>query len=474
VNYKEYFSRGDFKIRRGVWGYEIAPDTGTRHLQGYLEFSRSYRLNHVKDVLPSAHWEGTRGTALENYTYCCKSGNFDTLGDWNRENNGRTAGSAGIVSVGMMVMGLLSENAPIVRVSREYSEKWRFYEKTASYVAKIRQMHTLHDEWKQVKLCEWQYRVFIRLRNQSQRKVLWVHDEIGGYGKTWFAQFMNILYMYELLDGVQCSRDIAFLLSEEIYGFCVDTSRATEQTFDYNVLESLKNGYILTGKYAGAVKRFPWKPVAVFANYLPDINKLSADRWDIISLGEGEFSDLSKTPLYTTAHDYPYVSPPKIPILDDDFNLFDFLTNMQNPIGNEDVGVAGPSGIDIQNNTAAVTSTATETSTTTRTSTSAVASSVATVSITARNNTTRRTGTASRAIAITEVTNSSASINFLPRTKSFSTARFRPVVDSSQDSDFAMPQIPRPKKIKKCCQVHGNLTAFKKGCPCSWKSSRQQ
>lgn len=71
-NYKEYLSNPGFKIRRCVWGREVSPETGTRHLQGYCEMWRSVRLAHTRKIFSSAFWEPARATSLQNYQYCIK------------------------------------------------------------------------------------------------------------------------------------------------------------------------------------------------------------------------------------------------------------------------------------------------------------------------------------------------------------------------------------------------------------------
>jgi len=47
--------------------------TGQIHYQGYVEFSKSYRLNRVRDLVSvNAHFEARRGTAAEAIAYCKK------------------------------------------------------------------------------------------------------------------------------------------------------------------------------------------------------------------------------------------------------------------------------------------------------------------------------------------------------------------------------------------------------------------
>lgn len=47
-------------------------DTGTYHLQGYVEFSKALRLNAVKAILPTAHWGQRHGSAKQASYYCEK------------------------------------------------------------------------------------------------------------------------------------------------------------------------------------------------------------------------------------------------------------------------------------------------------------------------------------------------------------------------------------------------------------------
>lgn len=58
-----------------VFGYEIAPETSTPHLQGFVTFTKVMRLAGVKKLLPRAHWEkAISGIASEKY--CKKTAVF--------------------------------------------------------------------------------------------------------------------------------------------------------------------------------------------------------------------------------------------------------------------------------------------------------------------------------------------------------------------------------------------------------------
>lgn len=73
-------------VDRGLVGYVILGnergESGTPHLQGYLELKKKLSLRQVKDIIGNrAHLEFARGSFQENYDYCSKDGDFVTFGE---------------------------------------------------------------------------------------------------------------------------------------------------------------------------------------------------------------------------------------------------------------------------------------------------------------------------------------------------------------------------------------------------------
>lgn len=64
-----------------VYGREVAPETGTPHLQGYLYFANARQRKAVSRLLPRARLDVANGTAQQNRTYCTKEGDFYESGD---------------------------------------------------------------------------------------------------------------------------------------------------------------------------------------------------------------------------------------------------------------------------------------------------------------------------------------------------------------------------------------------------------
>lgn len=64
----------------GCFGREIAPTSGTPHLQCYMHFTNPRAFGPLKKEFPTAHIEGAKGSALDNKNYCSKEGNFIEFG----------------------------------------------------------------------------------------------------------------------------------------------------------------------------------------------------------------------------------------------------------------------------------------------------------------------------------------------------------------------------------------------------------
>lgn len=63
-----------------VYGKEICPETKRIHHQGYCEFKTNQRINKLKLLCKSIHWELRKSTSDEAYEYCIKDGDYIELG----------------------------------------------------------------------------------------------------------------------------------------------------------------------------------------------------------------------------------------------------------------------------------------------------------------------------------------------------------------------------------------------------------
>lgn len=155
--------------------------------------------------------------------------------------------------------------------------------------------------------------------------MLWVIDHEGNAGKSFVANFLNILYGYLLVDGTMQVRDVALIFNNTHKGLCCDVPRSAIGKFNYEAVESFKNGYMSSGKYSGRTVRFNPVPVLVLANAHPDYAKLSFDRWVVLTMGAGALENVSKTAIINPRAEFPFVEPAESPLLTEDFDVRGFV-----------------------------------------------------------------------------------------------------------------------------------------------------
>lgn len=63
-----------------VYGKEVG-ESGTRHLQGYLYYSKKASFTKVKKFLPRAHIEVQKGSCQQAIAYCKKDGDYVEIGE---------------------------------------------------------------------------------------------------------------------------------------------------------------------------------------------------------------------------------------------------------------------------------------------------------------------------------------------------------------------------------------------------------
>ena len=71
-----------------VVGKEVCPKTGRPHLQGYVYYKNPRSWNSVKKSLPNrCHLENAIASAIKNYEYCSKDGEYYEYGEMPKQGN---------------------------------------------------------------------------------------------------------------------------------------------------------------------------------------------------------------------------------------------------------------------------------------------------------------------------------------------------------------------------------------------------
>lgn len=219
LEYKEIISK--FGSNKYIIGKEIG-ESGTPHLQGYVNFDVKCRPLE-KDFCKRIHWEKCKGSEQDNIKYCSKDGNYETN----------------------------------IKIPKP--------------------LKCLNDN----QLFSWQKEIVEIVKNEpDDRTIYWYWEPNGKMGKTTFCKYLAIKYNAIPVEGKK--NDILYCCAEnesELYIF--DFERSMEDYISYGAMEKVKNGFYMCGKYESKpiIRNCPH--IFCFANFEPEISKLSSDRWVI-------------------------------------------------------------------------------------------------------------------------------------------------------------------------------------------------
>lgn len=224
-----FFKNGSNKY---IIGEEIGEDKKTPHLQGYVHFESRCRPLELKDLPKKIHWEKCKGTEEENINYCSKDGKYHTN---------------------------LKVKKPL----------------------KILKEDQLYDWQKEI--------VDIVKTDPDDRSVYWFWEPNGNIGKTQLCKYICHNFGACIVEGKK--NDILFCAAEnDADCYIFDFERSMETFISYSAIEKIKNGFYMCSKYESKpiIRNSPH--IICFANFQPDLAKLSSDRWKVKKI-----TDFSKT-----------------------------------------------------------------------------------------------------------------------------------------------------------------------------------
>lgn len=136
---------------------------------------------------------------------------------------------------------------------------------------------------------EWQRQLIEELESTpSDRKVIWIMDKNGSNGKTRLAEHLEYLGRAESFSNIGRVADFIMNMKQVMdSGFRGNTiflnlARSMEQCDHiYTVIEQIKDQKLYATKYTGGKVYLPLLHIVVLSNWLPKLDALSKDRWDI-------------------------------------------------------------------------------------------------------------------------------------------------------------------------------------------------
>lgn len=269
VSLRETLSK---EARYAIFGKEKG-ESGTPHLQGYVSFSKTYRLKGVKKLVGErSHCEVAKGSEEDNFKYCSKDGDFEEFGA--RSSGGKRSD---LESFKEAVKG---GETNLKRLREEFSDVCAKYPRFVSEYIRDQipdpeiPMHPLND---------WQQELNQKLLHEpDDRQVIFVVDTQGNKGKSWFAKYYCKLHENAFLMRPGKHADMTYMLPPTLRVLFLDCTRKQVEYMPYTFMEELKDGYVSCTKYESCVKKYPKLHVVVLMNQEPDMTALSEDRYSFI------------------------------------------------------------------------------------------------------------------------------------------------------------------------------------------------
>lgn len=275
------------KTKYLVVGKEVGANQQNPHLQGYVEFESKKSFSAAKKAISNrAHIEQRHGKPIEASDYCKKDGDFIETGvmviDKKEIGIAETANwenaQQQLLTGNYNTFNDILRDPTMIRYVKGGNLSWA--QKVFNAREQIYKTKSIDNIG-----FKWQRRVYdtIVQKDPHDRHIWWFYDPIGNTGKSQFVLFLKSK------GGIRMSNksaENAYLWNGQS-PVIFDLSRTLEgqgenkSLVNYDSIEQLKNGDVISTKYEPIDKHHNVPHVFIFANFLPDYNKLSLDRWMI-------------------------------------------------------------------------------------------------------------------------------------------------------------------------------------------------
>lgn len=315
VNYLKDLPNIQEKVIVLAFGKEVAPTTGTPHLQGYIRVKDPMRFTGVQALLVNngkvAWTDVARATEQSNILYTQKgSQSHEEWEDKHEtgENFGKDADSFVFnrkekkKSTYELCMENIIDGDDLMTITRKYPElMFKHRQNIKAIIDSVKNDNEklkLMELSKFITLKEWQQEIYDycldipSLTSDKARKVTWIYDDVGKNGKTVLADKL-VLCRGAVKFTNAASKDIICAYNGEPI-ILFDLERTQEDKINYQVMESVLDPILFSPKYTSEIKyRASGAILLVFANFLPKLNALSMDRWRILKLDDNKIIEVS-------------------------------------------------------------------------------------------------------------------------------------------------------------------------------------
>lgn len=253
-------------FRYMVYQVERGNETSLLHIQGYIEFKRSLRMNKVKTLMnsPSVHLEPRQGTRKQARDYCMKEesrwANPMEFGEWTEDKTGRTD---------------LKKARELILGKRHREDLWTDPELDpimTKYPRWAEKLYTTKpvDIKVDIELRPWQTDVIGLLDTEPvRRRIIWVWSNQSNTGKSTFGDYLSTKYRVLPCINAKLWDIMAAYDSEDV--IWIDLARADKDYASYRTLELLSNhSWVLSTKGTNVHKKYVKSHIFVTSNHAPN------------------------------------------------------------------------------------------------------------------------------------------------------------------------------------------------------------
>lgn len=262
------------------WAYivaqpEIAPETGHRHVQAYVEYdgNQGCRFGQVRAWFPGAHVEQRRGSGAEAAAYCKKGDSW--AGTWRFERGDLAVPAQGKRNDLEIIRDCVKQGLSWVQIIEQVPGAMRFFKEIKMY------RHALFEAqpkpMENLELRPWQAELFGLLNGPVEmRRIFWIWSPFSAVGKTTTMQHYMASYPSTVLSATMKLVDLMHAFDELTHRVIwFDLSRSDPlDAVATDILEKLSNGgYVFSGKYESSQK---WVKahIVVTCNRAPPVDRL--------------------------------------------------------------------------------------------------------------------------------------------------------------------------------------------------------
>jgi len=267
-----------------IYGKEGREDGHTPHLQGYVEFPYPVTLLACAKAINGGDKDHTFfvkacwHNQAHNINYCIK----EAKEDWHVVRYGKPKEQKGSQWEEILeTIQHLHKMEDIVQAVPGIAIRYfGNVEKINNMYNNIDMNESIKEEFEGKELRPWQGHLEEELKFPSDpRKIIWYFDPKGNKGKSWMGLYLHMIHDALLITGGK-DVDVKNLYHGEktiVFNF----SRDREDFLPYGAIEAMKDRTVTNTKYMPELRKGPIPHVICFANYMPNIYKMSLDRWDI-------------------------------------------------------------------------------------------------------------------------------------------------------------------------------------------------